>query len=257
MIEHIKILFNKSIIQVSEMVGPIAAQSLGEPATQMTLNTFHFAGVSSKSNVTRGVPRLKELLHISKFIKAPSTNIYLKDDIKYNKSKAQDVLNVIELTSLKDIVKSINVYFDPDDSNTVVEDDKKLLDIYKVFNELDPNFREEKCGSDWVISFEFDKQDLIKKNITMEDIYHKINLTYGDDITCVYSDDNSNNLVFRVRIMKFKKGDNSINDLNVIKSFAQNMRDKIIIKGVDGINSVSMYKNKDNYEMQKKSLIFF
>lgn len=41
-----------------EMVGALAAQSLGEPATQMTLNTFHFAGVSSK-NVTLGVPRLK------------------------------------------------------------------------------------------------------------------------------------------------------------------------------------------------------
>ena len=51
----------------------------------------------------------------------------------------------------------------------------------------------------------------------------------------VYSgslDDNSNNLVFRIRIMKFKKGDSSINDLNIIKSFAQNMRDKIIIKGI-------------------------
>ena len=100
MIEHIKIAFNKSIIQVSEMVGPIAAQSLGEPATQMTLNTFHFV-VYQVSQTLPGVPRLKELLHISKSIKAPSTNIYLKDEIKYNKSKAQDVLNVIELTSLK------------------------------------------------------------------------------------------------------------------------------------------------------------
>jgi len=43
------------------MVGALAAQSLGEPATQMTLNTFHFAGVSSK-NVTLGVPRLKVIL---------------------------------------------------------------------------------------------------------------------------------------------------------------------------------------------------
>ena len=48
------------------MVGAIAAQSIGEPATQMTLNTFHFAGVGSKSNVTRGVPRLKELINVSK-----------------------------------------------------------------------------------------------------------------------------------------------------------------------------------------------
>ena len=255
LVEHIKINFNKSIVQVSEMVGPIAAQSLGEPATQMTLNTFHFAGVSSKSNVTRGVPRLKELLHISKSIKAPSTNIYLNNDVKYDKSRAQEVLNHIELTSLKDLVKSINIYFDPDDTNTVVEEDKEILEIYKVFNDLDSNFREQNNGSDWVIRFEFDKQDLINKNITMEDIYHKINLTYGDDITCVYSDDNSNNLVFRIRIMKFKKADNSINDLNVIKSVAQNIRDKIIIKGINGISSVSMYKSKDNYDIEGNDYI--
>ena len=53
------------------MVGVVAAQSIGEPATQMTLNTFHFAGVSAKSNVTRGIPRLTELLHVSKNIKSP------------------------------------------------------------------------------------------------------------------------------------------------------------------------------------------
>ena len=216
----------------------------------MTLNTFHFAGVSSKSNVTRGVPRLKELLHISKNIKSPSTNIYLKDEIKYDKTKATNVLNVIELTSLKDLVKSINIYFDPDDDNTVVEKDQPILDIYKIYNELDNAFRDDTSGSDWVIRFEFDKQDLINKNITMEDIYHKINLKYGDDINCVYSDDNSNNLVFRIRIMKFKKLDPSmLNDLNIIKDIAHEMRDSIIIKGVNGINAVSMYKNNQNYEV--------
>ena len=50
------------------MVGALAAQSIGEPATQMTLNTFHFAGVSAKSNVTRGIPRLRELLHLTKIL---------------------------------------------------------------------------------------------------------------------------------------------------------------------------------------------
>ena len=47
----------------------------------MTLNTFHLAGVSSKSNVTRGVPRLKELLHISKNPKNPSLTVYLDKNI--------------------------------------------------------------------------------------------------------------------------------------------------------------------------------
>ena len=65
----------------------------------MTLNTFHFAGVSEKSNVTRGVPRLKELLHISKTIKMPSLTIMLNDDYRYSKEKALNVINKIELTS--------------------------------------------------------------------------------------------------------------------------------------------------------------
>ena len=66
----------ESLVQPNEMVGPIAAQSIGEPATQMTLNTFHFAGISEKSNVTRGVPRLKELLHLSKSLKALTYNLF-------------------------------------------------------------------------------------------------------------------------------------------------------------------------------------
>ena len=54
----------------------MAAQSLGEPATQMTLNTFHYAGVSAK-NVTLGVPRLKEIINISKKPKTPSLTVFL------------------------------------------------------------------------------------------------------------------------------------------------------------------------------------
>ena len=58
------------------MIGTVAAQSIGEPTTQMTLNTFHFAGVSAK-NVTLGVPRLTEIINIAKNIKTPSLSVYL------------------------------------------------------------------------------------------------------------------------------------------------------------------------------------
>ena len=249
-IENIKLSYNNSFVEVSDMVGPIAAQSIGEPATQMTLNTFHFAGVSAKSNVTRGVPRLKELLHISKSIKAPSTTIYLDDSCKYDKAKANNVLNKIELTSLKDIVKSINIYFDPDESNTTIKEDREILEIYKVFEQIDPCINDADDGCRWIIRFEFDKQDMINKNITMEHIYHKINLYYGSDIRCVYSDDNSDKLVFRIRVMKFKKGDSDkINDLNILKNISQSIRDKVVIKGINNITSVSMYKNKNNFEV--------
>ena len=60
-------------IFLDEMIGALAAQSIGEPATQMTLNTFHYAGVSAK-NVTLGVPRLNELINITKHPKERSIN---------------------------------------------------------------------------------------------------------------------------------------------------------------------------------------
>lgn len=61
--EEVIFRFTQAIVHPGEMVGSLAAQSIGEPATQMTLNTFHFAGVSSK-NVTLGVPRLNEIINL-------------------------------------------------------------------------------------------------------------------------------------------------------------------------------------------------
>lgn len=94
--------FYRSIAKPGESVGAIAAQSIGEPATQMTLNTFHFAGVSSK-NVTLGVPRLTEILNLSQHIKTPSNNIYMKPENRFNKDYVSSIMPLIEETSLKDI----------------------------------------------------------------------------------------------------------------------------------------------------------
>lgn len=78
LVGEIKSRFQQGLAHPGEVVGSIAAHSLGEPATQMTLNTFHFAGVSSK-NVTLGVPRLKEIINVSKNLKTPFMQIYLEE----------------------------------------------------------------------------------------------------------------------------------------------------------------------------------
>ena len=75
---EIKSKYEQGLVNPGVMVGPLAAHGMGEPATQMTLNTFHFAGVSAK-NVTLGVPRLKEIINVSKSIKTPSLKIFLED----------------------------------------------------------------------------------------------------------------------------------------------------------------------------------
>ena len=235
------------------MVGAIAAQSIGEPATQMTLNTFHFAGVSAKSNVTRGVPRLKELLHISKSIKSPSVTIYLKDPICYDKNKCIDILNNIEYTSLNDIAISTKIYYDPNDFDTNIDEDKPLLEIYNKFNQLDNVMTDGSCGaSDWIIRFEFDKQKLLEKDITMEQIFFKLHMIHGNTISCIYSDDNASKIIFRIRINSIKK-DNKINDLIMLKTFEKQIREKTIIKGIEGIHNVVMGKDINNYVLEDNS----
>jgi DNA-directed RNA polymerase II subunit RPB1 len=71
---EIEARFHQAKVNPGEMAGVLAAQSIGEPATQMTLNTFHYAGVSAK-NVTLGVPRLKEIINVAKTVKTPSLSI--------------------------------------------------------------------------------------------------------------------------------------------------------------------------------------
>ena len=247
-ISTIETKYFDSLVEPGEMVGPIAAQSIGEPATQMTLNTFHFAGVSSKSNVTRGVPRLKELLHISKKLKVPSLTIHLNDDAKYSKETSMSVLNEIGETSLSDITKSMRIFYDPSDYDTTIDEDRELLKIYKVFQEIDECMNDVEDGSNWVIRFEFDKQRMMEKDITMDDVYQKVNTKYDKSISCVYSDDNSNKLIFRVRLLKNKKKDASDTDnMNQIKLLAKNIREEVLLKGIQDIKNVSMYKNKNNY----------
>ena len=83
-----------AVVNPSEMVGVVAAQSIGEPSTQLTLNTFHLSGVASASKAVRGVPRIKELLSVSKNMKAPSCTIHLKDSVK-SYSNAEMAKNTI------------------------------------------------------------------------------------------------------------------------------------------------------------------
>ena len=81
-LQEVKARFHKAKINPGEATGVLAAQSIGEPATQMTLNTFHYAGVSAK-NVTLAVPRLKEIMSIAKSPKTPGVTIFLKEQFEF------------------------------------------------------------------------------------------------------------------------------------------------------------------------------
>lgn len=91
-IEH----YDNSIYDPEEPVGVITAQSLSEPATQMTMRTYHFAGTAG-IQVTLGLPRLLELFDARKEPRTPAMNIYIKSDYQTSekiKKIAEDIKEV-------------------------------------------------------------------------------------------------------------------------------------------------------------------
>jgi DNA-directed RNA polymerase subunit A" len=98
--------YEKAKVSPGECVGIIAAESIGEPGTQMTLNTFHFAGVS-EMNVTMGLPRIIEILDGRKGIKTPMMEIYLKQ--KLEGEKVKEIALKLKETLLGAIVEEFNM----------------------------------------------------------------------------------------------------------------------------------------------------
>lgn len=94
-------ILNKGI-DPYEAVGIIAAQSIGEPGTQMTMRTFHFAGVR-EMNVTLGLPRLIEIVDARRIPSTPSMSIYLKPEFEKSREKVEKVMREIENTTLIDV----------------------------------------------------------------------------------------------------------------------------------------------------------
>ena len=242
LLENIVLKFKSSIIHPGETVGVIAGQSIGEPTTQMTLNTFHLAGVGSKSNVTRGVPRIEELLRLTKNPKNPSLTIYLKKMEESNKEKAIKYSNMIEFTRFIDVVKSIQIYFDPNDRSTFIEEDKLLLEQFYEFEDLVKEDNDVSNYSKWIIRIEVDAEILLDKNITMDDIHFAIkNSSYGSKIHCVYSDYNNDKLIFRIRMMQTsskKKSLDQSDEICILKDFQDVLLNNIVLRGINKIQNV-------------------
>jgi DNA-directed RNA polymerase II subunit RPB1 len=265
LMETIILSYKRAIVAPGEMVGMIAAQSIGEPTTQMTLNTFHHAGVASKSNVTRGVPRIEEILSLSASIKNPSLTVYLKPEDRTDKDKASTIQYMLEHTKLEEVVKNVEICFDPDDLNTLIEEDKSTMSQYRNFESmidecLGQDIAEELTEkSKWIIRMEMDPEIMLEKNITMDDINFTLNNTYKEEISCVYSDYNSDKLVFRIRMNNILKNSSGkgpkkakINPLDqsdqiyILKNFQDQLLNGIVLRGIKNINKVILRKIKDN-----------
>ena len=272
-VNEIKRYFIEGIAHAGEMVGIVAAQSMGELGTQSTLDSFHASGTVAAVKATSGVPRLKELLSVSKNIKTPSLKIYLKRDIgtvvnpitsdkgdatdtriQDAKTRSIHVMKQLEISRLIDILDKSEVYWDPTDGSTTgIKHDSGMMDVYKQFSKIDSM----KCRSStpWVLRMKLNKEKMYSLGLTAIDIYIKIISSYSQHIDCVFSDDNAAEIIFRVRMTKEALKDVDPEDsLSALKAIEHNLVNNVLLKGIKGIKKVSMSsKNRDEYNVETNS----
>ncbi len=143
--------YKKNLIDAYEACGIVGAQSIGEPGTQMTMRTFHYAGVA-EINVTLGLPRLIEIVDARSSPSTPMMNIYLRDEYRLNPDLAKEVANQIEITRLMDLadietdMNNLVIYINPDDKtmkkkNFTID---QLLECVKKIRGIDAKIDKEK-----------------------------------------------------------------------------------------------------------------
>ena len=155
LIEIILKAYDRATVEDGEAVGTVAAQSVGEPGTQMTMRTFHYAGVA-ELNVTLGLPRLIEIVDARKKISTPTMAIYFEDEYMADEEFVRKIANKIGKSTMNDILASFNLNYA--DMNVVIELDldkitDKRLDLEDIMKRIEKAFKRVQIDSN-MLTFE-------------------------------------------------------------------------------------------------------
>ena len=237
--------FNQSIVNPGEMCGTLAAQSIGEPATQMTLNTFHYAGVSSK-NVTLGVPRLKEIINVATNIKTPSLSVYLDPEISRDAMLAKNVQQELAFTSLRTVTAAVEIWYDPDPSSTIIEEDSVFVESFFAIPDEDIESKLH-LQSPWLLRLELDRAKMIDRKLTMHYVANRIAESFKTDLFVIWSEDNSEKLIVRCRVIggadKDEDGMGVIEEDIFLRQLENTMLNSVSLRGVKGIHRVFLLEH--------------
>lgn len=241
-------MFQKALSQPGDMVGIIAGQSIGEPATQMTLNVFHNIAVSEK-NIPLGVPRLKEIINNAKTTKNPSMTIFLKESVNKNREFVEKFARSLRALYFSDICMGETIWYDPEMNQTVIEED---IDLVKRFVQV-PDFIEENTNirySEYVLRFVMNGSKMQDENITIETVIKALRNVYDRNLHLEYCSELAEKCIIRARIIQDKKsvsrpGEDYFMLLEVCKFIKKN----VTIFRIDGIRKtfVKEYRSSGEY----------
>ena len=189
-----------------------------------TLNTFHQCGISS-SNVTQGVPRIRELISVSKTINTPSMKIYLKDEYKNNKEIAKQIVHDIQRINFDYFIDNTSIWYDPDVLNSHIISDRKFMRDHYNFMQ---NFEEIDIVtqlSPWVLRIEIHSLFIANKNVSMFEIYLFLLKKFDkklNQIHIIYSDEIAEHNVFHIRFIHKNINEAAPNCTHKQSTFIQN-----------------------------------
>jgi DNA-directed RNA polymerase II subunit RPB1 len=259
--------YNKGIVEPGEMVGIVAAQSIGEPTTQMTLNTFHHAGIGAKSTANLGTSRFKEISSFSTNLKTPIMSIILDKDIRENPIYANKIESHIKYTELKNIRQKIEVYYDPDmfGKDSFMKKDN-IHNQYSPINPTKFSCQKDFANLPFLIRIELDKEKMMESNVSLTDVksiyctnwegriksakIKKEDTKILEKISACAILSNYDNDPIPIIHIRF---DMSVYEYDIIKSFISNYIDTLKLKGIPSILGTSVdiqrvisFDNDDN-----------
>ena len=198
--EQVVHMYRKSLTAPGEMVGTLGAASIGEPCTQMTLNTFHTAGVAEKA-VTLGVPRLKELIDTSRNIKTPSASIFFEQPYNSNEKMSAAFGAALQYTLLNRVVLTSSVQLDSDMWATTIVEDRPFVDAYSMlYRECRSTTTPPPVYTKWLIRFVLDREVLASIHLDVQHVASALQAYMGDTAQIMCSEVNMLNWCIRLRI---------------------------------------------------------
>ena len=153
LIRKLKAAYDRAHVEAGEAVGTVAAQSVGEPGTQMTMRTFHYAGVT-ELNVTLGLPRLIEIVDARKDIATPTMDIYFDEERRNDEEFVRTLANQIGKSTINDILSDFNLNYGTMEVEAVLDSKKieeKRLDREEIDAIIQKTFKKATINGDEIV----------------------------------------------------------------------------------------------------------
>jgi DNA-directed RNA polymerase subunit A" len=227
--------YERSLVEPGEAVGTVAAQSIGEPGTQMTLRTFHYAGVAELS-VTQGLPRLIEIVDARKNPSTPTMKIHLVDAIAEDRNAAKRIARDIEMILVESVAsnisidllrQAIDIRFDPE----LMED--KALTVETIAEAIKAKIKakgEVEVGENTI--FVYPASETLADLQRLSEKIREVRVKGIDDVTHVVIRKESN------RYVLYTEGSNlqdalEIADVNPHKIYTNNLKEIYKVLGIE------------------------